>query len=318
MVAIESTPKTLSASLAERAAVFDVSDFGRLRVAGDDAIDLLDRLSTNDLRLLTPGGGMGSVLTTNKGRIIDLLRLLKREDDLLALTSPGTQARVAEWIDFYTFGEDVSVEDIGASTTHLLIVGRGAADAATRAGFAADALSDALSHASDGDGGTAVRVEFGSLPAFELILPAGDARAELGLPALDASDLARLRVEQGVAAYPNEMNEAHNPLEANLAPHISFNKGCYIGQEVVARLNTYDKVQRFLCRLSVDDGSSVERGARIAVDGAVVGEVTTAAPGMALAYLRKRAYADGATVDVRDGDRTTTATVRDIRRQTQP
>ena len=109
------------------------------------------------------------------------------------------------------------------------------------------------------------------------------------------------------------MNEDRNPLESLLKPHISFNKGCYIGQEVVARLNTYDRVQRFLCQLLVDDGSTVEAGAAVVVDGSEVGEVTTSSPGLALAYLRKRFYEDGLRVEVRGGDGVANATVRDIR-----
>ena len=296
----------LTRRLESRAAAFDVSDSGRLRVTGDDAIDLLNRLSTNDLERLEVGRGMGTVLTTNKGRIIDLLRVLRRDDDLLVLTSPGTQQKVAEWIDFYTFAEDVEVEDLTAETSQWLIVGADAAETATRMGLDADGLDGYLDHRAEGDAIIA-RAQLGGVDAYEVISPT-DADAP-DADDLQAGDLELLRIEQGVPAYPNEMNEGHNPLEANLKPHISFNKGCYIGQEVVARLNTYDRVQRWLCQLAVDEGATLEVGAVVTADGANVGEVTTSAPGIALAYLRKRAYEDGARVEV-DG---VGATVRDIR-----
>ena len=292
--------------LESRAASFDVSDSGRLRVIGDDAIDLLNRLSTNDLERLEVGRGMGTVLTTNKGRIIDLLRVLRRDDDLLVLTSPGTQDRVAEWIDFYTFAEDVEVEDLTAETSHWLIVGADAAKAAASAGLDADGLDEYLDHRADGDA-TILRGKLGGVEAYEVVTPSGANAPDTD--ALESGDLELLRIEQGVPAYPNEMNEGHNPLESNLKPHISFNKGCYIGQEVVARLNTYDRVQRWLCQLAVDDGATLEVGAAVMSDDANVGEVTTAAPGLALAYLRKRAYEDGARVAVNGVG----ATVRDIR-----
>ncbi len=308
-----STKSALSAKLRSGAVAFDTSDSGRLKVAGEDAIDLLDRLSTNDFRLLQPGRGFGTVLTTNKGRIIDLLRVLQREDDLLMLTSPGTAERIIEWIDFYTFAEDIEVEDISANTSQWLVVGEGAEDAIAEAGFDTNGLGESLSHTTADGHSTTVRTMFGEFPAYELIMPASDGTPAFGVDEFGKSEFAQLRVEQGVPAYPYEMNEDRNPLESLLKPHISFNKGCYIGQEVVARLNTYDRVQRFLCQLAVDDDEKVDTGASVLVDGDQVGEITTSAPGLALAYLRKRFYEEGLRVEVSSNGAATGATVRDIR-----
>ena len=308
-----STKSALSNKLRSGAVAFDVSDFGRLKVTGEDAIDLLDRLSTNDFKLLEPGGGISTVLTTNKGRIIDLLRILQREDDLLMITSPGTAARVAEWIEFYTFVEDIEVEDVTDTTSQWLVAGEGAMDAVAEAGFDTDGLNESLSNATTGESSTIVRTMLGEFPAYELITPASEGTLSFGAEYLGRPELAQLRVEQGVPAYPQEMNEDRNPLESLLKPHISFNKGCYIGQEVVARLNTYDRVQRFLCQLIVDDEATVDTGAAVLVEGDQVGEITTSAPGLALAYLRKRFYEDGLRVEVSGSGGVTGATVRDIR-----
>ena len=296
--------------------MFDVSNYGRLSVRGDDALDLLNRLSTNDLELMRPGGGMETVLTTNKGRIIDLLRILHMGDHLLMLTSPGTQDRVVEWIDFYTFAEDITVTDIAPDTSHFLFVGDAAGDALSEAGFGAWGLTTPLSHTASetGDGVIViVRTESGSLPAWEVIVPRGQDIPSDGIEKPGTSALEMLRIEQGVPAFPSELNESHNPLEANLKPHISFNKGCYIGQEVVARLNTYDRVQRFLCRLVVEDTITLEPGSALTVDGDSAGEVTSSIPGFALAYLRKRFYEEGATVQVQHATGSVPATVSDLR-----
>ncbi len=296
--------------------MFDVSNSGRLSVRGDDALDLLNRLSTNDLELMRPGGGMETVLTTNKGRIIDLLRILHMGDHLLMLTSPGTQDRVVEWIDFYTFAEDITVTDIAPDTSHFLFVGDAAGDALSEAGFGAWGLTTPLSHTASetGDGVIViVRTESGSLPAWEVIVPRGQDIPSDGIEKPGTSALEMLRIEQGIPAFPSELNESHNPLEANLKPHISFNKGCYIGQEVVARLNTYDRVQRFLCRLVVEDTITLEPGSALTVDGDSAGEVTSSIPGFALAYLRKRFYEEGATVQVQHATGSVPATVSDLR-----
>ena len=313
MAAQISTQPTLSDALSTTAVAFDVTDFGRLRVGGEDAIDLLNRLSTNDLEILEVGSGMATVLTTNKGRIIDLLRVFRREGDLLVVTSPGTQQRVADWMDFYTFAEDVEVHDITDETVQWLAVGSASRDTVLRAGHDISDLDENLAHRGLNGDGAVIRVAFGSLDAYELILPRGEDALDPDVTVWDQADLARLRVEQGVPAYPNEMNEDRNPLESNLKPHINFNKGCYIGQEVVARLDTYDRVQRFLCRLVFDEGSTVATGDEVVVGGDLVGEVTTSAHGLALAYLRKRFYEDGAKVDVRSGENMVPATVMDIR-----
>ena len=308
-----STTSALTPKLRDGALTYDVSDFGRLRVTGEDAVDLLDRLSTNDFELLEPGRGIGTVLTTNKGRIIDLLRILQRENDLLVITSPGTTQRVVEWIEFYTFAEDIEVEDITANTSQWLVVGECASEAIASAGFDTTGLDDTLNHTTTGAHSTVVHTRFGEFPSYELIVPVSEGTPSFGVEKIDQSEFAQLRVEQCVPAYPNEMNEDRNPLESLLKPHINFNKGCYIGQEVVARLDTYDRVQRFLCQLVVDDDLAVDAGSAVLVDGVQVGEITTSAPGLALAYLRKRVYEDGLRVEVSSNGGVSGATVRDIR-----
>ena len=313
---ITATPPTLSSRLLTETATFDMSHFGRLIVSGSDAIDLLNRLSTNDLEKLEPGHGMSSVLTTNKGRIIDLLHVLRNGDSLLILTSPGTQQKVGEWIDFYTFIEDVSIEDITETTSERLFIGGQAAELLAESGYLHSPLDANLSHAQTGDGdspATTIRADIGELTAYRIIAPSESPLPDFGLSALDEDEFRSLRIEQAIASYPAEMNEDRNPLEANLKPHISFNKGCYIGQEVVARLNTYDRVQRFMCRLEFDDGIAAEPGSQIIVDGNAVGEVTSSVPSMALAFLRKRFYQDGATVEVESNGATLSAIVRDVR-----
>ena len=307
---------TLTSRLQSEAAQFDMSHYGRLIVSGDDAIDLLNRLSTNDLELLQPGHGMSSVLTTNKGRIIDLLHILHRGDDSLILTSPGTQGKVAEWIDFYTFIEDVSVSDVSDETSERMYIGGSSAQLLAESGYLPSPISENLSHLRSGDEDAwtiVARADIGDLPAYRVISSAGHGPPDFGLSVLNEDEFRTLRIEQAIAAYPAEMNEDRNPLEANLKPYINFNKGCYIGQEVVARLNTYDRVQRFLCRLDLDEGTVAAPGSQIVVDGGVVGEVTSSAPGMALAFLRKRHYEDGAKVEVESDGASVTAIVRDVR-----
>ena len=276
--------------------VIDRSHMGRLKAIGDDALDLLNRLSTNKLDDLAVDAAMGAVLTTNKGRIIDLLFILRQADYLLILTAPETRRRVAEWIDFYTFVEDVTVEDATEQTAMFSLMGDGVADALP-------SLSDLPLHGStaldvDGTAALALRTDFAGARAYDLIAPATDAQQLWnGLTARGATPVGYaawdlLRIERGVSLQGHELTEDYNPLEANLWDFISFNKGCYIGQEVVARLNAYDKVQRHLARLSWQDGDNPARGDALYADGRRIGELTSVAPpecgrSVGLGYVRK-------------------------------
>jgi len=276
--------------------VIDRSHTGRLKAIGDDALDLLNRLSTNKLDDLAVGAVMGAVLTTNKGRIIDLLFVLRQADYLLILTALETRRRVAEWIDFYTFVEDVTVEDATEQTAMFSLMGDGVADALP-------SLADLLLYGSaaldvDGTTALALRTDFAGARSYDLIASASDAQrlwnglTDRGATPVGYAASELLRIERGVPLQGRELTEDYNPLEANLWDFISFNKGCYIGQEVVARLNAYDKVQRHLARISWEDGDSPAQADALYADGRRIGEFTSVAPpeagrSVGLGYVRK-------------------------------
>ena len=101
----------------------DNSYVGRLKATGDDALDLLNRLSTNQVLTLEPGQGAPTVLTTDRGRILDLIATVNVGDYTLLLTSPEGQQRVMDWLDKYTIMEDLVVEDMTGDSTMLTVLG---------------------------------------------------------------------------------------------------------------------------------------------------------------------------------------------------
>ena len=317
-------------ALTRAVGLLDRSHIGRLKLSGDDAIDLLDRLSTNKLDGLNPGHGMGTVLTNAKGRIVDLLFVLQSDDHLLALTSPQNRQKVAEWIDFYTFVEDVSVQDVTEDTAMLALAGPNAAKMLEDVfSIEASALSlyDHLTTALNDVRVLVVRTDFAGQPGYDLIVDASEASSlwqlllERGtqhdIKPVGTDALETLRIERGVPVYGKELSEDVNPLEANLIHFVSFNKGCYIGQEVVARLDTYDKVQRHLVGLSWD-AATVDANAAIQKDGKSVGRVTSSvkSPGVdntiALGYVRKAQAAQGTTLVVESNDCDIEAQVQEL------
>ena len=289
----------------ERATLVDRSYVGRLRMTGEDSLDLLNRLSTNEITQLPLGTGLSTVLTTNKGRVLDLLTLYSREEDLILLTGPQNRHKVISWIDQYTFAEDVQLGDVtdnlamlslyGPKASTLLegITGGSVAGLAPHHGVAVSLQGVDLYIARDTD-------LWGE--AYNVILPSADATAiwdlllekgeEVGMLPMGMEAYEALRIEAGVPAYGAELSEEVNPLEAGLNSSISFSKGCYVGQEVVARLNTYEKVKRYLVKLRFLDGPAPEPHVSLVVDGKEVGFTTSVAalPGdgqlIALGYVR--------------------------------
>ena len=292
----------------------DRSDVGRLVVAGEDALDLLDRLSTNQLPAIEVGAGAPTVLTTNKGRIIDLLYVYRDHDHLIVTTSASNQQRVAEWIEFYTFVEDVTVQDVTQATVALSVVGPGSAGVLD--GFMDGMASSMMpfewcSAQLEGASVAVHRTDFLGVSSFDLVADAEHAGRlsarlmDVGAVPVGADAVEVIRIERGVPAFGKELTEDYNPHEANLVRYIVFSKGCYVGQEVIARLHAYKKVQKHLVGLRWDHGG-ISAGDALVREGRQVGVVTSVArpPGGAyigLGYVRREFAKDGMTVSSEAG-----------------
>ena len=304
-------------ALKHGAALLDRSSLGRLSYAGEDALDLVQRLSTNDLLPLRVGDGAATVLTTHKGRIVDLLTVVRRADDLLVITSPESRQAVIDHIDFYTFAEDVTVTDLTEETAMLSVAGPRAArvvDGLADADVAPLARFGSLSVRFGAVEALIVRTDFVGLPAFDVIVSAEhagglwrdllDRGTETELKPVGTAAREAVRVERGVPAFGTEMGESYNPHEADLLEFVSFTKGCYVGQEVVTRLDTYKKVQKRLVGLRWDSTAVPDRGAVLSLDGRQAGVVTSPASspavdgGIALAYVRTAQAQDGTALSM--------------------
>ncbi len=247
-------PAAEYAALLEGVALVGRSSAGRVRVGGADGLDLLDRLSTNKMAALAAGEGAPTVVTTNKGRVVDLLLVTVRSDHLLYLTSPGRQSAVMEWLDFYTFSEDVAVKDLTETTALFVLAGPRAKALLESVGAPVGGLPRFHSREVVAAGVEALvwHTLGAGAETYELLAPRTEAsRLWDGLRAAGAIPVGQeaweaCRVARGVPVYGAEFGEDTNPLESGLKGAISFNKGCYVGQEVVARLDTYRKVQRRL------------------------------------------------------------------------
>ena len=294
----------------EAVALHDSSYVGRIKATGEDVLDLLHRISTNDLISLQPGHGAPTVLTTDRGRILDLLAVLNLGDHILLLTGPNTRDTVIEWIDKYTFVEDIILEDVTPSTAMLSVMGPGADSLlGTLAGVELEPNRSTPASIA-GLEAQVIRRDLVDLPRYEIVVPRQDSEpvwkeltaagaVPIGIEAYEA-----VRVEAGEPSSGRELGEAYNPLETGLWGSISFTKGCYIGQEVIARLDTYQKVQKHLVSLSFSPGARVTPDMKLSREGKEVGQVTSVAvlpttgEAIGMGYVRKEAVGVGTQMDL--------------------
>lgn len=306
------------------AAVYDSSHYGRLSATGADVLDLLNRLSTNLVESIDAGGGVRTVLTDERGRILDHLQVFNMGTWTLLIVGPQNRDRVLEWIDKYTIVDDVEIKDVTLSTAMFTVLGPQATDKLSAlAGEQVEGLEPCqwTDASIQGTGVQMLRTNGAGNPTYEVMAKVEDAPAlwkalgDAGIVPIGIDAFEALRIEGCVPGPEAELIDAYNPLEAGLWDSISFNKGCYIGQEVIARLDTYGKVQRHLVSMRFPEGIHVESGSKLSYDGREVGTVTSVAqvPGrdgsLALAYVRKEASALGTNLTLVD-DPASTAEIR--------
>lgn len=309
-----------------RVALTDRSGLGRIRGSGRDTLDLLHRLTTADLKPLRAGAGLPAVLTSPKGRIVARIFVHPQEGgDILLVGGNGVGPRVATHLRRFILREDVTLADETATTRMLALVGPLASRAAGTAGLSLPSRFGSTEATLEGfpvivlghdgsspDGISVVFPPEAERAIRELLLRTvqGAGGSEAGTEAIEAWRVLRGLPEEGA-----ELTEEHNPLEAGLWEAVSFTKGCYVGQEVVARLNTYDKVARSLAGLRFPPGTPPPSpGAIVTWEGRAVGTVTSSVvpPGwespVALAYLKRDVPENAVTLLVGSGEATVTAT----------
>ncbi|MDW8269091.1 MAG: glycine cleavage T C-terminal barrel domain-containing protein [Anaerolineae bacterium] len=270
---------------------------GFLRLGGEDRLDFLQRQSTNDLRRLRPDRHVVTVLTSPTARILDVLTVFDLGDALGVLTLPGHGPRTARELRGKIFFMDrVTVSDHSREWAQLDLEGPQAAAVLQRLGLTAVPTAEGVAMFVVAGCETRVLGQRGLRGVgFRLLMPAeGREAVTTALAAADAVPLSAevhdvLRVEAGLPGMA-ELTEEYNPLEANLDAFVAENKGCYTGQEVIARQITYDKVTRRLVGLRPE--APVPVGAEVLAEGRTVGQVTSAALSprlgpLALAYIKR-------------------------------
>src|SRR5919106_2068794 len=281
-------------ALRESAGVLDRSERGKLRASGSEAADYLQAQLTNDLDALSPGQGCYAALLDRKGHMRADLRVLRVGDEELWLdTEEIATGALMRHLETYKIGRDVEIGDVTAELALLSVIGPAAAELTGAGPLAPEHAHRDLD--LGGMGCRAVATDAG----IDLIVPGRDANALLTFlletDAVEVTESAAeiLRVESGRPRFGAEMTEATIPAEAGIDERaVSFTKGCYIGQETVARLHHRGKPNRHLRGLRLEQPASA--GEEIRLGERQLGSIGTACVSpargpIALAIVRREA-----------------------------
>ncbi len=230
------------------------SQQGRLELTGKDRLDLLHRMSTNDLNSLKPGEGRPTVLTTALARIIDHVVVYERGERALMLTHQiGT---VQNWLQRHIFFRDqVKLRNVSGELGQLELHGPQAAGVVETLVPGAGDL-DLHRFLETPDGLLVARIVPLVSTGYVILTPEVEklkARL-LDHPGITLGDDARyemLRIAAGLPGPGHELTEEYIPLEAGLWESVSFHKGCYIGQEIIARMESRNRLAKTLVGLAL-------------------------------------------------------------------
>jgi folate-binding protein YgfZ len=313
----------------EHAALFDLSHEGKVEVMGKDAAGFLHNLCTNDVRNLPIGAACEAFLTTGQAKVVAYVLIshgVTGDGDGYWLdTAPGTAGRVVPHLDRYIISEQVELADRTSDFAVFHLAGPEAAAVLGRALRQSPPALAALHHQPVTFGtaaGWICRHDRLGLPGFDIWCTSAQAAAvwqalcQAGARPAGLRVYHILRVEAGTPVYGIDIDDTNLPQEVGRTEQaVSFTKGCYIGQETVARIRTYGHVNRSLVGLKLAGGNPAPSGAKLFRAGQEVGHVTSSgfSPGLesviALAYVRRGSQEPGTALEVEAAGQRTAAEV---------
>ena len=331
------------------AGLIDLSSRGRILVTGNEAVQFLNGLITNDMKTLAVNSWMPAVFPNVQGRLIASVRVARLKDEgtdknvcptFLIDTEAATHERVLKTIERFTLAGDFRVTDVTKATAMLSMQGKKAVEVVrTVLGDHASGLlpnqlmqipdpetrDDRIRSHEPARAVTVMRASHTSEDGFDLVVnedQAGDfwdALENAGARPVGYAALEILRIEAGIPRYGVDMDETNIVTETSLDDAVSYTKGCYVGQEIIARIKYRGHVAKKLTGVMFERAAEVEVDATIqAADGKEVGRITsvTYSPHLgrtiALAYLKYDYLASGTSLKVISGTEVFEARVMEL------
>src|SRR5260370_13421388 len=299
------------------AALIDLSARGRILISGSEAVVFLNGLITNDMKTLEPNSWMPAVFPNVQGRLLAAVRVIHRDDGFLIDTENATRDTVVKLLERFTLAGDFRLADLTQDTAQLSIQGAQAPEiiAAIFGATVANLSRDAVASVDrQGKQVTIIRATHTAEDGFDLFVDATEAETlrdsfiKAGVQPIGDDTVETLRLETGIARYGVDMDETNVVTETNLDDAVSFTKGCYIGQEIIARIKHRGHVAKKLSGLVFERDEPIETGAVIkSAEGKDIGRVTSVARSprlkrtIALGYVIYPYLAARASVEVISG-----------------
>ncbi len=298
--------------------LYDLSHRGLLQFTGPDRISFLQGMLSNDLRPLKTFDGQYATLLNQQGKVLADLRVLCALNSLYLDFWENLGDRIIEHLNRYLVADEVEIADRSGEYATLALQGPNAETLLRKVTGPAELPTQLAHHGMinlEGAAVCVVRASHAGEPGFDLIIPNAavesiarrltDSGNQFGVRWVGHEAQNLLRVEAGIPRYGIDFNEENLLLEVGLENAVSFNKGCYLGQEVVERIRSRGHVNRKLCGLSLDGQTPAASGDMIQVDGKEIGRVTSSVVSprlkrsIALGYLQKDFWNAGTAVTVK-------------------
>ncbi|HSP81223.1 MAG TPA: glycine cleavage T C-terminal barrel domain-containing protein [Myxococcaceae bacterium] len=303
----------------ETVALHDASYREALRITGEDRASFLHGMVTQEVKGLAPGAATYAAMVTVKGAMVADARIVRRTDDLVLELEPGLGAKVREFLEKFLISEDAEVHEATGELAVLRLLGPGTGGLlgavlggpfapleqdVTRPGTLAGVEVLLLGSQRVEAHGVDLLVPRGGLEAvWKALVEAGPAH---GLRPVGWRVMEELRVEAGVPRYGQDLVDTTIPLEADLSHAISYNKGCYIGQEVIARATFRGHMNRKLAGLVLGEAEAAP-GTELKKEGKKVGWLTSVVRSprkgqyVALGYVHRDHLEPGTVLTVGEG-----------------
>jgi folate-binding protein YgfZ len=306
-------PKSELTSIMNTCAVYDLGFRAHLSLTGNDRSRWLNGMVTNNIRDLAAGQGLYAFLLNPQGRILGDMFVFNEGDKLLVETDRSQVEKIVATFDHYIIMDDVEVRNLSDNLTALGIAGPNSRAVLTAAGIQLPDLQplQAQTLQCDCDCGCVecivVRGEGPNYESYEIwlapnyVYPTWRALLNAGAVPAGAEALEMHRIFSGIPLYGKDIRERDLPQETEQAHALSFNKGCYVGQEIVERIRSRGNVHRKFTAFVAAGGEIIAPGTKVVSDGKEVGEITSSAvvplsggdQVIALGYLRRELSAPG-------------------------
>lgn len=254
-------------ALSKESVVFFYPKIVAIQVQGPDAQSFLQRISTNDHSKRSVGESFLNIFVNGKGRVVDLVHeKLVAEETFLLIPSQDREQILLDWLDQYHFGENLSFSLKNFVGCQIIGSAKMSTQNPSEIFISFDYVDDNLQKI------TSHLALSNSKEELEKLLPTNYLE-------VNADEHESLRIASLIPHAPEELCEKYNPLELGLESAVHLNKGCYVGQEVLARIDTYNKLSKVLTGVcNSSEKITLKLGDEITRNGLAVGAVTSVAP----------------------------------------